>query len=105
MSLCELAGPMPRSVSNPWSATSHVATLPAVSEMDVLGAASAARAEDRELMARLMAGEQAALAEVYERYGGLVFAMARRVLYDDALAEDVTQEVFAYVWQQPERFD
>jgi RNA polymerase sigma factor (sigma-70 family) len=62
-------------------------------------------ADDRELAARLMAGEQAALTEAYERYAGLVFGLARRVLGDDALAEDVTQEVFVFIWEQPERFD
>ena len=31
--------------------------------------------------------------------------MARRVLGDEARAEDVTQEVFVYVWEQPHRFD
>jgi RNA polymerase sigma-70 factor (ECF subfamily) len=61
--------------------------------------------EDRELAARLMAGDQAALAEIYDRYVGLVFGMARRVLGDEAKAEDVTQEVFVYVWEQPHRFD
>jgi RNA polymerase sigma-70 factor (ECF subfamily) len=61
--------------------------------------------EDRELAARLMAGDQAALADVYDRYVGLVFGMARRVLGDEAKAEDVTQEVFVYVWEQPHRFD
>jgi RNA polymerase sigma-70 factor (ECF subfamily) len=67
---------------------------------------STARAiEDRELAARLQAGDQAALAEVYDRYVGLVFGMARRVLGDEAKAEDVTQEVFVYVWEQPHRFD
>jgi RNA polymerase sigma factor (sigma-70 family) len=52
-----------------------------------------------------MAGESAALAQVYDRYAGLVYALARRVLGDDALAEDVTQEVFLFVWEQPQRFD
>ena len=61
--------------------------------------------EDRELIARLMTGEQQALAEIYDRYGGLVYGIARRVLCDDAHAEDITQEVFVYLWQQPQRFD
>ena len=61
--------------------------------------------DDRELAARLVAGEPAALAEAYDRYAGLVYGLARRVLGDDALAEDVTQEVFTLLWQRPERFD
>ena len=61
--------------------------------------------EDRALAASLLAGDQRALAEIYDRYVGLVFGMARRVLGDEARAEDVTQEVFVYVWEQPHRFD
>jgi RNA polymerase sigma-70 factor (ECF subfamily) len=61
--------------------------------------------EDRVLAARLAAGDTAALCEIYERYVGLVFGVARRVLGDETMAEDVTQEVFVYVWRQPERFD
>src|SRR4051812_13340872 len=60
--------------------------------------------DDRELAARMVAGDAAALREVYDRYAGLVFGLARRVLCDDALAEDVTQEVFVSVWERPERF-
>ena len=60
---------------------------------------------DRELVARVAAGDTAALGEVYRRYSNLVFGLARRVTGDDALAEDVTQEVFVYLWSQPERFD
>jgi RNA polymerase sigma factor (sigma-70 family) len=66
---------------------------------------SSSAVEDRELAARLIAGDELALAEIYDRYVGLVFGMARRVLCDDAKAEDVTQEVFLWVWEQPHRFD
>ncbi len=52
-----------------------------------------------------MSGEHAALAEAYQRYGGLVYGLARRILADDALAEDVTQEVFVFLWTDPQRFD
>jgi RNA polymerase sigma-70 factor (ECF subfamily) len=69
--------------------------------------ASSARrsADDFQLAARLAAGDQTALAEIYDCYGGLVYGLARRVLGDRALAEDVTQEVFVYLWQHPEHFD
>jgi RNA polymerase sigma factor (sigma-70 family) len=60
---------------------------------------------ERELAARLMAGDSDALAEAYRQYAGLVFGVCRRVLHDEALAEDVTQEVFVLLWQSPERFD
>jgi len=69
------------------------------------GGASDRASTDLELVARLAAGESAALAAIYDRYSGLVYGLARRILGDDALAEDVTQEVFVYVWEQPQRFD
>jgi RNA polymerase sigma factor (sigma-70 family) len=62
-------------------------------------------AADRELTARIMAGESDALAEAYRQHVGVVFGVCRRVLRDEDLAEDVTQEVFVSLWQHPERFD
>jgi RNA polymerase sigma-70 factor (ECF subfamily) len=48
---------------------------------------------------------QDALAELYRRHGGAVFALARRVLHDPADAEEVVQEVFLRLWNAPEKFD
>ena len=46
-----------------------------------------------------------ALAEAYRRHGGAVLGLARRVLADEALAEEVAQEVFLRLWREPGRFD
>ena len=46
-----------------------------------------------------------ALAEVYRRHAGAVFALARRVVNDSQLAEEVVQEVFLRLWNAPEKFD
>lgn len=46
-----------------------------------------------------------AMAEVFRRHGGAVFALARRVLGDAGRAEEIVQEVFVRLWNQPERFD
>jgi RNA polymerase sigma-70 factor (ECF subfamily) len=48
---------------------------------------------------------QEALAEAYRRHAGAVFGLARRLLSDQVLAEEVVQEVFLRLWNQPERFD
>ena len=48
---------------------------------------------------------QDALAEAYRRHSGAVLALARRVLSDSARAEEVVQEVFTRLWNNPERFD
>lgn len=46
-----------------------------------------------------------ALAEAYRRHGGAVYSLARRVVRDDGMAEEVVQEVFVRLWTSPDRFD
>lgn len=60
---------------------------------------------DAALVVSLARFDQAALASIYERHGGAVFALARRLLRDRTLAEEVTQEIFMRLWNRPERFD
>jgi RNA polymerase sigma-70 factor, ECF subfamily len=48
---------------------------------------------------------QEALAEAYRRHAGAVYGLARRLLTDSAIAEEVVQEVFLRLWDQPEKFD
>ena len=49
--------------------------------------------------------QQEALAEAYRRHGGAVYGLAKRLLTDQARAEDVVQEVFVRLWNDPDRFD
>jgi RNA polymerase sigma-70 factor (ECF subfamily) len=60
---------------------------------------------DRELAARLVAGDESALREAYRAHAPAVHGLALRVLANEALAEDVVQDVFVRLWEQPERFD
>ncbi len=59
---------------------------------------------DAALVARLAAGDDHALAEVYDLHARAVYDAARRVVGQDALAQDVVQDVFVRLWTHPERF-
>ena len=60
---------------------------------------------DAQLVTSIARYSEVALAEVYRRHGGAVFGLAKRVLNNPTEAEDVTQEVFLRLWNQPDRFD
>ncbi|WP_235494458.1 sigma-70 family RNA polymerase sigma factor [Geodermatophilus sp. Leaf369] len=62
-------------------------------------------AGDLELIRRLQAGDRTAVEDLYDRFRRPAFALARRVLADDTLAEDVLQDVFLTVWKSPHAFD
>lgn len=60
---------------------------------------------DVDLARRLAARDTAALEQLYDRYGGLAYSVALRVLGDSGRAEDVVQEAFLRLWNSAERFD
>jgi RNA polymerase sigma-70 factor, ECF subfamily len=60
---------------------------------------------DALLLGRIRAGDDRALADIYDLHAGLVYGLARRVARDEQLARDVTQEVFTYLWEMPGRVD
>ncbi len=68
-------------------------------------AASLIDASDGALVVAIGRWREEALAEAYRRHAGAVFGLARRVVSDSALAEEVVQEVFLRLWNQPEKFD
>jgi RNA polymerase sigma-70 factor (ECF subfamily) len=72
-------------------------TSPARRPEDVAG--------DAEVMRRIRAGDRSAVDDLYERFRRPAFSLARRILGDDVLAEDVLQEVFLSVWRDPSAFD
>lgn len=60
---------------------------------------------DTLLAARLAAGDDHALAEVFDRFGQAVYGAALGVTCDAAAAQDVAQDVFVELWSHPDRFD
>ena len=58
-----------------------------------------------ELVARLQRRDPEALAEVYKRYGKLVYSVILRIVRDSAIAEDLTQETFLRAWNRIRGFN
>jgi RNA polymerase sigma-70 factor (ECF subfamily) len=64
-----------------------------------------ARTDDVALVILIGRYDEDAFAEAYRRHAGAVFGLARRLLWEPALAEEMVQEIFLRLWEQPERFD
>lgn len=69
------------------------------------GGAVGAASSDPDLVRSVAVGDPRALEEIHRRHGGAVIGLCRRVLRDEALAEEVSQEVFLRLWSEPHRFD
>jgi RNA polymerase sigma-70 factor (ECF subfamily) len=61
-------------------------------------------ADDKNLLERVLARDQTAMADLFDRYSGMAYSVAMRVVNDSAQAEDVMQDVFFQVWQNPRAF-
>jgi RNA polymerase sigma-70 factor (ECF subfamily) len=68
------------------------------------GVSDASVAWEQGMVARLAAGDDRALAAIYDQYSALVHGIAQRLL-GAAGAADVTQQVFLRLWERPESFD
>ncbi len=55
---------------------------------------------DQELMAEMCLGAEWAVEALYLRYYKYVYALANRIVRDDAIADDIVQEVFLAVWSK-----
>ncbi len=60
---------------------------------------------DLELMRRVATNDEGAVAELYDRFGSLVFRMAYQSMPTRAEAEDAVQEVFVRLWKTAARYD
>lgn len=72
---------------------------------DAMGLDELSSLSDGGLVVAISRYRQEALAEAYRRHAGAVYGLARRLLSGDAQAEEIVQEVFLRLWEQPEKFD
>jgi RNA polymerase sigma-70 factor, ECF subfamily len=60
---------------------------------------------DAALVQEIVSGSEAALAALYDRHGGAVYATAMRVSGNDTIAAEVVQDTFLGLWNRAERYD
>jgi len=60
---------------------------------------------DRDLVAGVAEGDRSAFSELYRRYSPAALGLALRILGEQAMAEEVLQEVFLSVWRRASGFD
>ncbi|MGO8817579.1 MAG: sigma factor [Terriglobia bacterium] len=63
------------------------------------------RDSDEGLIRRILSGEEAALGVLYDRYGGRVYAVAKRIPQDDGAAEEILQNIFHQLWRNAASLD
>jgi RNA polymerase sigma-70 factor, ECF subfamily len=61
--------------------------------------------DDQELLRRMAQGDEAAFGALYSRYRKRIFHFAWHMSGNDAMAEEITQEVFMHLIQNPRRYD
>jgi len=70
------------------------------------GEAERLAAEESALLARVGEGECGdALLDLYQRYGGRIYAIGLRLLGDRGMAEELVQDTFVRLWRSAGRFD
>jgi RNA polymerase sigma-70 factor (ECF subfamily) len=67
-------------------------------------ARSFAHLSDEAVVALVARSDEAALAELYDRFGRVAYGVALRILRDERLAEDAVQEGFLTAWRNADRF-
>jgi len=77
---------------------------PAFFADEITAPLQASRASDAALLAAVQAGDEHAMAELYDSYSRIVYSVALRVLRDPSAAEDVLQDVFLRLWKRPAGF-
>jgi RNA polymerase sigma factor (sigma-70 family) len=57
------------------------------------------------ILQRVARGDAQAVRDLLDRYGGLVYALARRFCYEPGEIDDATQDIFLALWKSAVRFD
>jgi RNA polymerase sigma-70 factor, ECF subfamily len=91
---------MPEESQNPLSATQRSFN----SDPSRASMLATKASEDAALLNKVEQGDQSAMGALFDRYSGIVYSVALRVLKDTGQAEDVMQDIFIQIWKKPTAF-
>lgn len=60
---------------------------------------------DREMLARVVRGDQGAFSELYDRLSGPLYSLVVRMLGDATEAQDALQDAFVQIWRRSASYD
>jgi len=60
---------------------------------------------NQDILHRIASGDTHAVQDCLDKYGGLVWSIARKMLPNTEEAEDAVQEIFVDIWKNASRFD
>jgi RNA polymerase sigma-70 factor (ECF subfamily) len=92
---------MTENPDNPIKASERSLNNPSVAP----GPARMRSAEDEALLERVRAKDQNSMTDLFDRYGSMVYSVALRILKDPGNAEDVMQDIFFQLWENPAVFN
>jgi RNA polymerase sigma-70 factor, ECF subfamily len=75
----------------------------AVDDTSLLATIAACRRNDARTQ-ETDAAATAAISELYDRYGRLVFSLAVKIVGESTVAEEITQDVFVQIWNKADTF-
>lgn len=101
--LMELNVPLPDAMMHPRSRAGLVSPRSLAPKLTVISAQEGP-ALTASLLEQVAAGNQAAVGQVLDQYGDLVWSLARRFLGNSAEAEDAVQEIFIEIWSSADRY-
>ena len=96
---------VPRSIPSSGAAPPAVPERSAAAVQSAQSAACPATDCGQALIERMVARDEAALAEFYEQCVSTVFGLVLRIARQRALAEEIVADSFLQVWQQASRYD
>jgi RNA polymerase sigma-70 factor (ECF subfamily) len=87
------------------TAENHILQFPGPPETRSTQLTQQAAAEDLRLLQLIAAGEQPAMAALYQHRGTLLYSLLMRMLGDDMEAQEVMQDTFVQIWRRAATYD